>query len=131
MGTIMNRLSTNTTLTLALALTLVFALFTAFPGAGLAADHGSHGSAHESPQATEQKNQIYTATGIVNGIDKTALKATITHDPVPALGWPSMTMGFAFEDASLLEDLKEGDAVRFDFRNQGNTSVIVDMEARN
>lgn len=118
-----------------LALAMTLATLTAVPGRLLAADHemhGSthemHGSTHESLQTTEQKKQIYTTTGVLNSIDKRALKASITHDPMPVLGWPSMTMNFAFEDASLLEDLKAGDKVRFDFRNQGNTSVIVDIE---
>ena len=111
-------------------LALTVAALIAFPGAVRAADHGSHGSGHGNTHATEQKAQIYTTTGMVNGVDKAAGKATITHEPVPALGWPAMTMGFAFEDASLLEDLKAGDKVRFDFRNQGNTSTIVDIEIR-
>lgn len=122
----MDKFFINTTLTLA----LTFASFIAVPVAVLAADHGAHGAAHKSAQTTEQKKQVYTATGVMNSIDKASLKAIITHDPVPALGWPTMTMGFAFEDASLLEDMKAGDKVRFDFRNQGNTSVIVDIETR-
>lgn len=113
-----------------LALALTFATLTALPGAVLAAGHGSHGSGHGSAQAAERKTQIYTATGVVSGIDKAAGKAAITHDPVPALGWPAMTMGFVFEDASLLDGLKAGDKVRFDFRTQGATSVIVDIETR-
>lgn len=123
----MNKFSINTTL----ALALTFATLITVPGAALAADHGASGAAHGSSQMAEQTTQIYTATGVMNSIDGAALKATITHDPVPALGWPAMTMGFAFEDASLLKDLKAGDNVRFDFRIQGNTSVIVDIETRN
>lgn len=122
----MKKFSINTML----ALTLTFATLTVLPGTVLAADHGAHGSTQGNLQVMEQKQQIYTTTGVVNSIDKAALKGTITHEPVPALGWPAMTMGFAFEDVSLLEDLKAGDKVRFDFRNQGNTSVIVDIETR-
>lgn len=122
----MNKGSIHTTL----ALALTFATLTAAPVAVLAADHSSHGSGHGSVQATEQKAQVYTATGTVTSVDKAAGKATITHDPVPALGWPAMTMGFVFEEASLLEDLQAGDKVRFDFRTQGNTSTIVDIEIR-
>ena len=122
----MNKFSMNAALVLALTFTSFFVVL----GAAFAADHGSHGSNHGRAQATEQKAQIYTATGTINSLEKAGLKATIMHDPVPALGWPTMTMGFAFEDATLLEGLKAGDKVRFDFRVQGNTPIIVDIEIR-
>ena len=116
----------------ALALVLTLASLAGFSAAALAAGHGSHnahGSAHTSAP-TEQKSQIYTTTGTINALDTAALKATILHEPVPALNWPAMNMGFVVEDASLLEGLNVGDRVRFDFRNQGNTSIITDIEVR-
>ena len=131
-----------------LALTLTVAPFAALPGAAFAATHGAHGgmamdhnapakdaaghNAHgnaQQPMAEKEvSSPIYTTTGVVDAIDKAATKATISHEPIPALNWPAMTMGFVFEDAALLDELKAGDKVRFDFYNQGNTSVVVDVE---
>jgi Cu(I)/Ag(I) efflux system protein CusF len=135
------------------AFILIFPLFSAFPGevraAGgcclsnshpaafclAAADHGSHGS-HGSRQsargygAETEKNRLYTAVGVVESVDKAARKVVIAHEPVPALGWPAMTMGFVFEDAAPAEEVKAGDRVRFDFRSEGKTFVIADIEAR-
>lgn len=142
----MNKLLKNTVL----AMALTFATTSVFAGAALAMDHGDHGdhgshsSGHMSNSANDKSQisghggtashmetrQIYTAGGTIESIDKAGKKATITHDPVLALGWPTMTMGFAFEDASLLDGLRVGDKVRFDFRNQGNASIIVDIETR-
>jgi len=81
-------------------------------------------------QAGAEASSTYTATGVVKAVDKAAKKVTITHDPIPALDWPGMTMGFAVEDASLLDGLKAGDKIRFDFRNRGNTSIVMDIKPR-
>lgn len=84
---------------------------------------GSHNAEHAA-------DQTFTAKGTIVSIDKAAKKIVIKHSPVPALGWPEMTMGFAVADPSLLGEVKPGDAVRFDFRNQGNISTIEDIETR-
>ena len=41
--------------------------------------------------------------------------ATLSHDPVPALGWPAMTMLFRVEDPALIRGFKVGDRVTFAF----------------
>ena len=72
--------------------------------------------------------QVFTGSGSVVSVDKAAKKVVLAHDPIAALGWPAMTMGFAVEDPALLDGLKSGQKVRFDFRTQGNVAVIVDIE---
>ena len=42
-------------------------------------------------------------------------KVTLSHQPVPALQWPAMTMTFRVEDPSLVRGYKVGDQVRFGF----------------
>lgn len=42
-------------------------------------------------------------------------KVTLSHQPVPALQWPAMTMAFRVEDPSLTRGYKVGDRVRFGF----------------
>ena len=42
-------------------------------------------------------------------------KMTLSHQPVPALQWPAMTMAFRVEDPSLVRGYKVGDQVRFGF----------------
>ena len=87
-------------------------------------DHGSHGQARTSAAS----KQTYTTTGVVQSVEKASKRAVITHAPIPALSWPVMTMGFLFEEASLMDGLKAGDKVRFDFRNEGKEYIIVDIE---
>ena len=121
-----------------IASALILAL-TAAPvvsGLALAAGHSSHGGSHSTatkPKDDAKKDdakQVYTTTGVIVSVDKAEKKAVITHEPIPALNWPTMTMGFSFEDASMLDGLKAGDKVRFDFRNQGNVSIVLDIEVR-
>jgi Cu(I)/Ag(I) efflux system protein CusF len=58
-------------------------------------------------------------TGVITGIDAKAGAVTIKHQPIAALGWPAMTMGFTAKPASLLKGLKVGQKIGFD-ANQGS-----------
>ena len=40
---------------------------------------------------------------------------TLSHEPVPALGWPAMTMAFRLAEPALARGLKAGDRVSFAF----------------
>lgn len=42
--------------------------------------------------------------------------SNLAHEAIKSLGWPGMTMSFGVEKASLLDGLKEGDAVQFELR---------------
>jgi Cu(I)/Ag(I) efflux system membrane fusion protein len=45
----------------------------------------------------------------------TGNSVTLSHEPVPTIGWPAMTMTFALPDPSVARGLKAGDRVRFGF----------------
>jgi Cu/Ag efflux protein CusF len=53
------------------------------------------------------------ATGTVNSIDAAQHKLNITHEPIPAIGWPSMTMDFPVAPAVNLSTVKPGARVNF------------------
>jgi membrane fusion protein, copper/silver efflux system len=40
---------------------------------------------------------------------------TLSHEPVPAIGWPAMTMTFQLPDPAIARGFKTGDRVRFGF----------------
>lgn len=52
---------------------------------------------------------------------------TIFHQPIMALMWPSMTMPFAVDDKSVLERLKVGEQVEFEFVRDGKNVVITNI----
>ena len=60
--------------------------------------------------------QSISATGKVNAIMASERKVNITHDPIPALDWPGMTMDFRLADSANLEGIKVGAKVEFQLR---------------
>jgi len=56
---------------------------------------------------------LYETVGKIEQI--TAHSVTLSHEPVPAIGWPAMTMTFQLPDAGAARGLKPGDRVRFGF----------------
>ncbi|MCU6164760.1 cation efflux system protein CusF [Enterobacter roggenkampii] len=82
---------------------------------------------HEAMSAASEgaSAQVITGTGIVKDIDITNKKVTISHEAIPEIGWPAMTMHFTFmqADASITA-LKVGSHVNFSFVQQGNLSLL-------
>lgn len=57
-----------------------------------------------------------TSYETVGRIDRlTAASITLNHQPVPAIGWPAMTMTFHLGSPALARGFKTGDRVRFSF----------------
>ena len=84
----------------------------ASPGAVLASDdHSSHGSMnHGEMKAMGDKTEA-VAVGVVNSIDEKAGKINVTHEPVPELGWPKMTMDLPVTRRVDLSTVKTGTPV--------------------
>jgi len=76
------------------------------------------GAAAAQP-AAERPPRSATGTGVVTEIDAKQAMLTLKHDPIPALGWPSMTMPFRVVPPSLLDGLKVGQKIEFD-TNEGH-----------
>ena len=71
----------------------------------------------------------HKAEGTVDAIDLKAATLSLNHGPVATLRWPAMTMEFKVANTSLLQGLKPGQAVSFEFveRQPGEfviTSVV-------
>jgi Cu(I)/Ag(I) efflux system protein CusF len=81
--------------------------------AAAAAEQAPSGAA--SPPA----HRTAKGTGIVTEIDPKDATVTLKHEPIPAFGWPSMTMPFRVTPPSLLKGLKVGEKIDFD-TNEGN-----------
>jgi Cu(I)/Ag(I) efflux system membrane fusion protein len=79
-----------------------------------------------SPSASAQAAATFHAEGTVERVDAT--RVTVSHGPVPELGWPAMTMGFGKAGPQAFADIKAGDAVRFEFRKTGDGYALVSMQ---
>jgi Cu/Ag efflux protein CusF len=138
-------------LALALALALVPALAPVsgfLPSASAAHDGGhggGHGGSHETTGGTSGGTMggtsggtmggtpaasaaVYSAKGTITRVEKAEGRVILRHEAIPAVRWPAMTMTFRLEDPAAADGLKQGDAVRFDFRNDGPTPTIVHIE---
>jgi Cu(I)/Ag(I) efflux system protein CusF len=91
-----------------------------------AADGGSVAlqlaSAHTSQAAP------VSAAGVVEQVKPEQDRVKITHDPIPMLGWPKMTMYFRVRDKALLDGITAGDNVRFEMEKDAKGLVITRME---
>ena len=82
------------TMLAALGLTLALA-----PAAFAQMDHGDHGAMSDGVHVQ----------GVVNTLgDGTA---NVTHEPIPEIGWPAMTMDLPLLDGAEVEGVGEGDEV--------------------
>lgn len=68
---------------------------------------------HDMPAMETPAPAAIQVTGKVVSLNPGAGTITLSHDPIPALEWPSMTMGFRVADTEQLQGLKKGDAVEF------------------
>jgi Cu(I)/Ag(I) efflux system periplasmic protein CusF len=53
------------------------------------------------------------ATGTVNSVDPAQHKINVSHQPIPSLGWPAMTMEFPVAPSVSLNGIKPGSRVNF------------------
>ena len=69
------------------------------------------------PQAT-----LYQSRGRIEAL--TADSITLSHEPVPAIGWPAMTMTFNLDPPALATGMRVGDRVAFGFEQKPSGPVV-------
>ena len=70
----------------------------------------------EQPQASAREAGAHKSRGRVKEVDAAAGRVELEHEPIPAMQWPAMTMGFIAEDKAQLAGLKKGDVVEFEVK---------------
>ena len=77
-----------------------------------------------SPTAAAPKPQapLYETRGRIEAL--TADSITLSHEPVPAIGWPAMTMTFRLDPPALAKGVKVGDRVAFGFEQKPEGPVV-------
>lgn len=71
-----------------------------------------------------QTASAHKATGTVEAVDPVAGTLKIKHGPVASLSWPSMTMDFVVSDKALLNNVKSGQQIEFEFIERGSDYVV-------
>jgi len=71
-----------------------------------------------------------SGTGVIRAIDPKAGTLTIQHQPIPAVGWPAMTMTFKAKPPALLKGLKVGQSIDFDCTVQGMAADVTAIKPK-
>ena len=101
--------------------------------------HGSQpeiASAHGSMSGTEHSKgyQMQMAhsghahvqgSGTVNAVDAAAHKVNVSHGPIPAVGFPAMTMDFAVAPSVDLNAVKPGARIKFDMEKGQDGMYVI------
>jgi Cu(I)/Ag(I) efflux system membrane fusion protein len=86
-------------------------------GAGASAPAAGKAAAGTPPSVSATKAPAvgHVARGRVDSVDAAAGSVTLEHEPVPSLKWPAMTMDFKLANPALLQGLKPGTRLNFEF----------------
>lgn len=84
---------------------------------------GSMGNAAAAPQA-QHKTVGHQAQGVLEAVNDDGT-VSISHDPIPSLKWPAMTMDFALANPSLAADIKPGSAISFEIVERGQGEWVI------
>ncbi len=89
---------------------------------------GSGGTGASAPEASSSPAaaQNYETTGKVEKV--TPADITFSHQPVPALGWPAMTMSFNKSASDAFADVKPGQTAHFVFKKSGDGYELTKVE---
>ncbi|MCE5973114.1 copper-binding protein [Sinirhodobacter sp. WL0062] len=91
-----------------LTLVLISTLLAA-PAAFAQMNHSSMDHSNMPMSDTQMQSAVH-ARAVVNSIADG--KANVSHEPIPEIGWPAMTMDIAMtEDAQMMGDVVPGDTV--------------------
>ena len=93
--------------------------------------HAIHAEAQAAPQQHSGIQMAHAGhndahgTGTVNSVDPTQHKVNLSHNPIPEIGWPAMTMEFPVAPSIDLTAIKPGTRVNFTIeQNQGGMYEI-------
>ncbi|WP_404362850.1 efflux RND transporter periplasmic adaptor subunit [Marinobacter sp.] len=80
----------------------------------------------EEAEEAEGENQPIPSTGRLLDKDPEEHTVTLNHEPIPALGWPSMEMDFELSADVDMEGLEVGSEVRFELleNTEGDLEII-------
>jgi Cu(I)/Ag(I) efflux system membrane fusion protein len=81
----------------------------------------------ETTAGTPLPALLHVGVGVIQSVANDEI--VLAHDPVPELGWPSMTMPFSLSEPGLAQGMLSGQRARFYFRVTEDVPVIERLEA--
>ena len=95
------------------AVELASASPTSMAGMDYAAHGSGHGSGSGEVQMAHEGHAGAHGTGTITAVNAAQRKIGMQHEPIPSLGWPSMTMEFAVAPSVNLQGIQPGSRVNF------------------
>ena len=83
------------------------------PARAIHADAETASPQHSAIQMAHAGQNDAHGTGTVNSVDPTQHKINLSHQPIPEIGWPAMTMEFPVAPSIDLKGIKPGTRVNF------------------
>ena len=105
------------------AMVLVSFAATGFAQSG----HDPHHAMQAPAKKADAAEQTHRANGVVKSVNRDKGTITIAHEAVESLNWPGMTMGFKPRDKQMLDSVKPGQKVDFEFVKRGKDYVLVQL----
>ena len=78
----------------------------------------------DAPAPQKAETVGHRATGVLEE-DYGDGNVSITHEPIPSLKWPAMTMDFALANPSLTANVKPGSAIDFEIVERGQGEWVI------
>ncbi|MEJ5992363.1 efflux RND transporter periplasmic adaptor subunit [Ramlibacter sp. PS3R-8] len=99
---------------------------------GALGGHAGHGAPAASPASAPAPAAApagaaagHQGEGIIEGIEARAGTVSLAHGPIATLKWPAMTMDFKVANPSLLQGLKGGARLQFEFVERGQGEWVI------
>lgn len=97
----------------------------------------SHHNMHTETSHTQSvmsepvKEPLYKTTGVIKAIDSKQQKISVSHEAIPEISWPPMTMNFIFTPvAETVGTLKPGQVIDFSFSQQGKDYILQSISVK-
>jgi len=89
--------------------------------------HGAHGGAPKAE--AKSAADVHKGKGTVEGVNEKAGSVEVSHEAIPSLKWPAMTMEFKLRDKQMLVGLRKGKAIEFDLSQGAPGEYVIERIA--
>jgi Cu/Ag efflux protein CusF len=84
------------------------------------------GARGDSEMAQAQSDAPPSGTGTVHSVDAEQRTVNVSHEPIPSIGWPAMTMDFPVAPSVDLSSIQPGSRVSFTLARGANGTYVIE-----
>jgi len=90
-----------------------------------AMNHAGHGAGHGEIQMVHEGRADAHGTGTVTAVNAAQHRVGLQHEPIPAIGWPAMSMEFAVAPSVNLQAIQPGSRVNFSIEKGADGMYVI------